>query len=93
MNSFFGFDTTLPPLRPDELTTLEEDKADKDDLDKQIEDYALETGENYEVYDFEEDLAGKLEEERDDLNDETFADSKEDIGMYVDLKRYWQMII
>jgi hypothetical protein len=40
---------------------------------------SLETDENCQVYDFEEGLAGKLEEERDDLNDEIFADNMDDI--------------
>lgn len=101
-DSFFGFDTKLPPLSADELRRLGGDPGTDDgddgddDLTRRLEDYAIRQGEDLEIYDYaaeigraereeEEMMAGaaagrgELEEERDDLNDETFG-GDEDVG-------------
>ncbi|KAG0270011.1 hypothetical protein DFQ27_000975 [Actinomortierella ambigua] len=77
--SFFGFDTTLPGrngpgVRGGTNATLS--LEEQHELDRQVQRYALETGEDFEIYDYGEkydNLADELEETRDDLNDETFA--------------------
>ncbi|KAG0230674.1 hypothetical protein BGW42_000792 [Actinomortierella wolfii] len=84
--SFFGFDTTLPGRNgpggrggANASLSLEEQQ----ELDRQVHRYALETGEDFEIYDYGEkydNLADELEETRDDLNDETFGDFQADAG-------------
>jgi len=80
-NSFFGFDTTLPPLNSDQLTGLEgntcgqKDETEEEDLEKKFKEFSLISGGDFGVFDVEQnfDLSGQLEEAGDDLNDETFG--------------------
>ncbi|CAG8520229.1 10080_t:CDS:2 [Acaulospora colombiana] len=60
MDSFFDFDTTLPPLNSEKFAGTGGNHT---------------SGENFEVFDYEQnfDLANQLEESGDDMNDETFG--------------------
>lgn len=73
MSDFFGFNTVMPGRQGGRIAlNLEEQQ----ELDRQVQKYALETGEDFEIYDYGEtydNLADDLEETRDDLNDETFG--------------------
>ncbi|KAF9097924.1 hypothetical protein BGX23_007630 [Mortierella sp. AD031] len=72
MSDFFGFNTVMPGRQGRVALNLEEQQ----ELDRQVQKYALETGEDFEIYDYGEtydNLADDLEETRDDLNDETFG--------------------
>ncbi|KAI1315365.1 hypothetical protein EDD11_000924 [Mortierella claussenii] len=72
MSDFFGFNTVMPGRGGKIALNLEEQQ----ELDRQVQKYALETGEDFEIYDYGEtydNLADDLEETRDDLNDETFG--------------------
>ncbi|KAG0279694.1 hypothetical protein BGZ95_000484 [Linnemannia exigua] len=73
MSDFFGFNTVMPGRQGGRVAlNLEEQQ----ELDRQVQKYALETGEDFEIYDYGEtydNLADDLEETRDDLNDETFG--------------------
>ncbi|KAG0265452.1 hypothetical protein BG011_004672 [Mortierella polycephala] len=73
MSNFFGFNTVMPGRQGGRVAlNLEEQQ----ELDRQVQKYALETGEDFEIYDYGEtydNLADDLEETRDDLNDETFG--------------------
>ncbi|KAF8975815.1 hypothetical protein BGZ46_008813 [Entomortierella lignicola] len=73
MSDFFGFNTVMPGRQGGKIAlNLEEQQ----ELDRQVQKYALETGEDFEIYDYGEaydNLADDLEETRDDLNDETFG--------------------
>ncbi|KAF9998908.1 hypothetical protein BGZ65_005665, partial [Modicella reniformis] len=73
MADFFGFNTVLPGRQGSGGTFNPEQQQE---LDRQVHKYALETGEDFEIYDYGEtydNLADGLEETRDDLNDETFG--------------------
>ncbi|GBB93839.1 hypothetical protein RclHR1_02240011 [Rhizophagus clarus] len=80
-DSFFGFDTTLPPLDSDQLTGLGEtiggqkDEIEEEELESKFKGISLDSGEDFEVYDDERDfcLDTQLEETGDDYNDETFG--------------------
>ncbi|KAF9371911.1 hypothetical protein BGX21_004961, partial [Mortierella sp. AD011] len=72
MSGFSEFNTMLGRQGGKIALNLEEQR----ELDRQVQKYALETGEDFEIYDYGEtydNLADGLEETRDDLNDETFA--------------------
>ncbi|KAF9290981.1 hypothetical protein BGZ68_005568 [Mortierella alpina] len=73
MSDFFGFNAVMPGRQGGRVAlNLEEQQ----ELDRQVQKYALETGEDFEIYDYGEtydNLADDLEETRDDLNDETFG--------------------
>ncbi|KAI7818802.1 topoisomerase II-associated protein PAT1-domain-containing protein [Gamsiella multidivaricata] len=73
MSNFFGFDTVMPGRQGGKIAlNLEEQQ----ELDRQVQKYALETGEDFEIYDYGEtydNLADGLEETRDNLNSETFG--------------------
>jgi len=85
-DSFFGFDTTLPPLNVDQSTGLrtgeQQDETEEEEVERKIKDFSLESGENFEDYEQNIDL-DQLEEEADDLNDETFGNVG-DIGQDFD---------
>ncbi|KAF9417901.1 hypothetical protein BGZ94_009821 [Podila epigama] len=73
MSDFFGFNTAMPG-RPGGRPAM--NLEEQQELDRQVQKYALETGEDFEIYDYGEtydNLADDLEETRDDLNDETFG--------------------
>ncbi|CAI2184272.1 2899_t:CDS:10, partial [Funneliformis geosporum] len=80
-DSFFGFDTTLPPLNSDQLTGLEEntggqnDETEEEDLERKFKEFSLLPEEDFRAFDDEQnfDLSAQLEETRDDFNDETFG--------------------
>ena len=82
MADFFGFNTAMPGRQGGRVAlNLEEQQ----ELDRQVQKYALETGEDFEIYDYGEtydNLADDLEETRDDLNDETFGDVQRDEGKF-----------
>ncbi|CAG8753529.1 15220_t:CDS:1, partial [Gigaspora rosea] len=76
-DSFFGFDTTLPPLNVDQSAGLsrtgeQQDETEEEEVERKIKDFSLESGEDFEDYGQNIDL-DQLEEEADDLNDETFG--------------------
>ncbi|CAG8663975.1 25078_t:CDS:2, partial [Racocetra persica] len=80
-DSFFGFDTTLPPLNSDQLTGVgrtgeQEEETEEEEVERKIKDFTLDSREDFEVYDYEQnfDLGAQLEETGDDLNAETFGD-------------------
>ncbi|KAG9293188.1 hypothetical protein G9A89_010525 [Geosiphon pyriformis] len=73
-DSFFGFDTTMPPLNSENLTGLE--NTAEDDLTLKSENLELESVEEFRGLDYEtsfDPLGDQLEEERDDYNNETFG--------------------
>lgn len=80
MSDFFGFNAVMPGRQGGRVAlNLEEQQ----ELDRQVQKYALETGEDFEIYDYGEtydNLADDLEETRDDLNDETFGAVGSDEG-------------
>ncbi|CAG8539119.1 11531_t:CDS:10 [Diversispora eburnea] len=89
--SFFGFDTTMPPLKSDQLAGLDSngvsthhDETEEEELERKIKDFALESEEEFEDFGYEQnfDLGTKLEESGDDMNDETF-------GVVVDVGKYF----
>ncbi|KAG0085280.1 hypothetical protein BGZ93_000759 [Podila epicladia] len=68
---------------------------EQQELDRQVQKYALETGEDFEIYDYGEtydNLADDLEETRDDLNDETFGGIQGDEGTDFDFVRNTRQI-
>ncbi|KAG0036333.1 hypothetical protein BGZ82_004359 [Podila clonocystis] len=68
---------------------------EQQELDRQVQKYALETGEDFEIYDYGEtydNLADDLEETRDDLNDETFGGIQGDEGTDFDFARNTRQI-
>ena len=76
--SFFGFDTTLPPLlNSDQLAGLEENtgevksETEEEDLEGKLKSFSLDSRENFGGFDDEQnyDLSGQLEETGDDFND------------------------
>ncbi|KAF9582411.1 hypothetical protein BGW38_000245 [Lunasporangiospora selenospora] len=82
MSDFFGFNTTLPG-RQGGAGRMTLNAEEQRELDRQVQKYALETGEDFEIYDYGEsydNLADDLEETRDDLNDETFGGAQADNG-------------
>ncbi|CAB4420250.1 unnamed protein product [Rhizophagus irregularis] len=90
-DSFFGFDTTLPPIDSDQLNGLGEnnggqkDEIEEEELERKLKDITLISGEDFGVYDDEQnfDLGTQLEETGDDFNDETFGNVG-DIGQDFD---------
>jgi hypothetical protein len=81
MSDFFGFNTTMPGGRQGGRPAM--NLEEQQELDRQVQKYALETGEDFEIYDYGEtydNLADDLEETRDDLNDETFGGIQGDEG-------------
>lgn len=96
-DSFFGFDTTLPPLDSDQLNGLGEnnggqkDEIEEEELGRKFKDITLISGEDYGVYDDEQnfDLGTQLEETGDDFNDETFGNVG-DIGTFIFLVLCYQ---
>lgn len=81
MSDFFGFNTTMPGGRQGGRPAM--NLEEQQELDRQVQKYALETGEDFEIYDYGEtydNLADDLEETRDDLNDETFGGIQADEG-------------
>jgi hypothetical protein len=89
-DSFFGFDTTLPPLDSDQLNGLGEniggqkDEIEEEELERKFRNFSLDSGEDFGVYDDEQNLylGAQLEETGDDFNDETFGNVGE-IGTFI----------
>ncbi|CAG8513237.1 1066_t:CDS:2 [Funneliformis mosseae] len=85
-DSFFGFDTTLPPLNSDQLTGLEgntgeqNDETEEEDFERKFKEFSLHPGEDVGAFDDEQnfDLSAQLVETGDDLNDETFGNVGQD---------------
>ncbi|KAF9404441.1 hypothetical protein BGZ76_006981, partial [Entomortierella beljakovae] len=76
MSDFFGFNTVMPG-RQGAAKVPGNFEEQQQELDRQVQMYALETGEDFEIYDYGEtydNLGDDLDETRDDLNDETFGD-------------------
>ncbi|KAF9990122.1 hypothetical protein BGZ75_003449 [Mortierella antarctica] len=92
MSDFFGFNAVMPGRQGGRVAlNLEEQQ----ELDRQVQKYALETGEDFEIYDYGEtydNLADDLEETRDDLNDETFGAVGSDEGTDFDFARNTRQI-
>ncbi len=92
MSDFFGFNAVMPGRQGGRVAlNLEEQQ----ELDRQVQKYALETGEDFEIYDYGEtydNLADDLEETRDDLNDETFGAVGSDEGKSIPIfhKSYYE---
>ena len=92
-DSFFGFDTTLPPLNSDQLTGLGEniggqkDETEEEDLERKFKDFSLDLRQDFGVFDDEQnfDLSAQLVETGDDFNDETFGNVGE-IGAFIILR-------
>ncbi|KAF9318231.1 hypothetical protein BG003_011625 [Podila horticola] len=93
MSDFFGFNTTMPGGRQGGRPAM--NLEEQQELDRQVQKYALETGEDFEIYDYGEtydNLADDLEETRDDLNDETFGGIQADEGTDFDFARNTRQI-
>lgn len=93
MSDFFGFNTTMPGGRQGGRPAM--NLEEQQELDRQVQKYALETGEDFEIYDYGEtydNLADDLEETRDDLNDETFGGIQGDEGTDFDFARNTRQI-
>ncbi|KAI8347404.1 topoisomerase II-associated protein PAT1-domain-containing protein [Mortierella sp. GBAus27b] len=81
MSDFFGFNTVLPG-RPG-ASRPSFNPQEQQELERRVQEYAIETGEDFEIYDYGEaydNLADGLEETRDDLNDETFGPTSSQAG-------------
>ncbi|CAG8631299.1 2559_t:CDS:10 [Ambispora gerdemannii] len=77
-DSYFGFDTTMPPLNSDQLTAGTAEITE-DELSKNFEAFALESGQDFGVYGYDP-LADQLVETGDDYNEETFGNDITNIG-------------
>lgn len=74
MSDFFGFNTVLPDRQGAGRPSF--NPQEQQELERRVQEYAIETGEDFEIYDYGEtydNLADELEETRDDQNDETFG--------------------
>lgn len=74
MSGFFGFNTVMPERQGGNRAAF--NLQEQQELERRVQEYAIETGEDFEIYDYGEaydNLADGLEETRDDLNDETFG--------------------
>ncbi|KAG0347878.1 hypothetical protein BG004_006674 [Podila humilis] len=93
MSDFFGFNSSMPSGRQGGRPAM--NLEEQQELDRQVQKYALETGEDFEIYDYGEtydNLADDLEETRDDLNDETFGGIQGDEGTDFDFARNTRQI-
>src|SRR5262249_721470 len=78
----------LPSLGERGKAPLSDQRRRTDDqleLDRKIQSYVLESGEDFEIYDYGDQydgLADQLDEAGDDLNDETFGNTAEDVGRF-----------
>jgi hypothetical protein len=89
-DSFFGFDTALPPLNSDQLTGLGEniggqkDETEEEDLERKFKDFSLGLRQDFGFFDDEQnfDLSAHLVETGDNYNDITFGNDGE-IGAFI----------
>ncbi|KAF9366212.1 hypothetical protein BGX34_005138 [Mortierella sp. NVP85] len=81
MSDFFGFNTVMPERQGGNRVAF--NLQEQQELERRVQEYAIETGEDFEIYDYGEaydNLADGLEETRDDLNDETFGPTSSQTG-------------
>ncbi|CAG8610096.1 3557_t:CDS:10 [Ambispora leptoticha] len=78
-DSYFGFDTTMPPLNSDQLTAGTAEITE-DELSKNFEEFALESGQDFGCDQGFDPLADQLVETGDDYNEETFGNDITNIG-------------